>query len=184
LLTFAVKLVEAPAERDVGGLEMTTEIALDAVMVIDTEADLVVSAAEVAVTVTMFPVGTAAGAVNMVVELFPVELVGFTAPQAAPPQCTVQLTPAPLLSFVTTAVRVAVAPTATEVGRFEMLTDMDGGLLPEPPHAASEKLIAIMTKTATPLRADVLIATNRCHVPATFSPRNFENSQCAALVMA
>lgn len=173
LLTFAVKLTEAPTGRDVGGLEIATEIGAGAVMVIDTEADLVVSATEVAVTVTVFPVGTVAGAVNVVVKLFPVEVIGFTTPHAVPPQCTVQVTPAPLLSFVTTAARVVVAPTTTEVGGFEMLTDMDGGLLPEPPHAASEKLIAIMTKTATPLRADVLIATNRCQVPATFFSPEF-----------
>jgi len=167
LLTFAVKLAEAPTARDVGGFEIATEIAADAVMVMETEADLVVSAAEVAVTVTVFPVGTAAGAANVVFELLPFELVGLTAPHAVPPQRTVQVTPAPLLSFVTTAVSVAVAPAATDVGGFEMLTEMDDALLPDPPHAPSEKLRAIMARTAKPLPPEMLIATDI----ARFQPR-------------
>lgn len=168
LLTFAVKLTEAPTGRDVGGLEIATEIGAGAVMVIDTEADLVVSATEVAVRVTVFPVGTPGGAVNVVVELFPVEVIGFTAPHAAPPQCTVQVTPAPLLSFVTTAVRVAVAPTTTEVGGFEMLTEIDGGVSPEPlPHAAGQKTRSAMTKIATtPLHA--VISYLRFRLPDTY----------------
>lgn len=155
LVTLAVKLAEAPTERDAGGLEITTEIGADAVMVIDTEADLVVSAAEVAVTVTVFPVGTAEGAVNVVVELFPVELVGLTEPHAVPPQWTVQVTPAPLPSFVTTAVRVAVAPVATDVGGLGMLTVIAWGVSPEPlPHAVGQKTKTPMTKIATtPLHA-------------------------------
>ena len=140
LLTFAVKLAEALAGSDAGGFESTTEIAAEVVMVMETEADLVVSAAEVAVTVTMFPVGNAAGAVNVVVELLPAEVVGYTEPHAELPQCTVQVTPAPLPSFATTAVRVAIAPTATEAGGLGMLTEIDSGLFPDPPlHAASEK---------------------------------------------
>jgi hypothetical protein len=177
LLTFAVKLTEAPATRDVGGFDITTEIAADVVMVIETEADFVVSATDVAATVTVFPVGTAAGAAKTVLELLPVELVGLRVPHDVPPQCTVQVTPAPVLSFVTTAVRLVVAPTATDVGGLGMLTDICAGLLPElPPHAASEKLSAIITTRGTPLHAHVLIATTRCMVLATFSLRISTNS--------
>lgn len=151
LLTFAVKLAEAPTARVVGGFDITTEMPADAVMVIETEADLVVSVAEIAVMVTVFPVGTAFGAVNVVFEVLPVELVGFTAPHAVPPQCTLQVTPAPLLSFATTAVRVTVTPTATEDGGLGMLTEIDGAVLPDPlPHAAGQK-----TKAATKLKLKV-----------------------------
>jgi len=93
--------------------------------------------------------------VNVVVELFPVELVGLTDPHAVPPQWTVQVTPAPLPSFATTAVRVAVASVATEVGGLEMLTVIADGVSPESlPHAAGQKTKTAMTKIATtPLHA-------------------------------
>jgi hypothetical protein len=168
LLTFAVKLAEAPAVSDAGGFESATEIGVDVVMVIEAEADFVESAADVAVTVTMFPAGRAAGAVNVVFELLPVDLVGFTEPHEVLPQCTVQVTPAPLLSLATTAARVAVAPTATDVGGLGMVTEIDKDLCPDPPHAASTKTKAIMRRPAARLRADMLIAANHCQVAAIF----------------
>src|ERR1700722_12032367 len=49
--------------RDAGGSGMLTEIGIGATMVICAETDLLLSATEVAVTVTVVPTGIAAGAV-------------------------------------------------------------------------------------------------------------------------
>ena len=121
-LTLAVKTAEVPTTIDVGGFEIVTEIMGGGVMVTETEADFAEFAAEVAVMVTLFPVGTEDGAVYDVVELLPVELAGLTLPQDELPQVTVQVTPAPVPSFETTAVKVAVVPTTTEAGGFEIVT--------------------------------------------------------------
>ena len=82
-------------------------------MVIVAEADFVVSVTEVAVTVTVLGVGIAVGAVYVVGAPLAVP-VGLKEPHGEVPQVTVQLTP--LLSLVTTAVRLAVAPVASDVG--------------------------------------------------------------------
>lgn len=178
LLTIAVKLTEAPTAKDVGGFDIATVIPEDAMMVIDTEADFVMSATDVADTVTVFPVGTAAGAVKVVLELLPDELVGLTAPQAVPPQCTVQVTPAPVLSPVTTAVRVVVAPTVKELGELEILTDIWVGLLPEfPLHAISNRLSSVTPRKEAAVHAHLLIAKNEWLIPVTFAPR-IRNSLC------
>jgi hypothetical protein len=106
------------------------------VIVMVADADFVVSVTEVAVTVTVFPEGTLPGAVYVVIELLPVVIAGLTLPQADDdPQLTVQVTPAALLSFATTAVRLAVAFTATEAGGFEIVTEIDCVPPPPPPHA-------------------------------------------------
>lgn len=72
------------------------------VMVAETVAELLSTA--VAVTVTVLPVGTAAGAVYMVAALLAVA-TGLKLPQApALPQVTVQFTPPFAESLLTTAV--------------------------------------------------------------------------------
>lgn len=62
-LTTAVRVVLVPITNEVGGFEIVTDITAAAVIVTVADADFEVSATEVAVMVTVFPVGTAAGAV-------------------------------------------------------------------------------------------------------------------------
>jgi hypothetical protein len=108
-------------------------------MVMEADADLLLSVTEVAVTVTVFPEGTAPGAVYVVIALLPVDVVGLTLPQADDdPQLTLQVTPAALLSLATTAVKLVVASTAREAGGFEIVTEIDC-VPPPPPQAASAK---------------------------------------------
>jgi hypothetical protein len=63
--TFAVMLVVALTASDVGGcaVSVTAIGCTEAVIVIVAETDLVLSVTEVAVTVTVFPLGTVVGAV-------------------------------------------------------------------------------------------------------------------------
>jgi hypothetical protein len=84
-------------------------------MVMVAEADFVGSVTEVAVTVTVLGVGIAVGAVYVVGAPLAVP-VGLKEPHGEVPQVTVQLTPPFLLSLVTTAVRLAVAPVTSDVG--------------------------------------------------------------------
>jgi hypothetical protein len=85
-------------------------------MVIAADADFEGSVLEVAVTVTVLPVGTAAGAVYVVATLLSVA-VGLKTPQApALPQVTVQFTPWFCESLVTTAVSDAAVLVCSEVG--------------------------------------------------------------------
>lgn len=63
LLTTAVRLLVAPTMSDVGGTGLRATVIPGAVMVMVADWDLVVSVTEVAVTVTVPPVGIAAGAV-------------------------------------------------------------------------------------------------------------------------
>jgi hypothetical protein len=79
------------------------------------EADFVVSVADVAVTVTVFPVGTVAGAWYAVATPVAVA-VGVNEPHAPPLQVTDHVTPPSWVSLVTTAVRLAVLPTSNDVG--------------------------------------------------------------------
>jgi len=75
----------------------------------------VLSVIEVAVTFTVLPVGIAAGAVYVVAALLAV-VVGFNEPHAEPPHVTLQVTPAFLLSPVTTAVSGKVLPIVRAAG--------------------------------------------------------------------
>ena len=87
------------------------------------------------------------------VAVLPVEVVGLKPPQAELAQLTVQVTPAPVLSFVTTAVSVAMALAATVVGGFERVTEIEGWLLLElPPQATSQSPTAAMQQTRVFLR--------------------------------
>ncbi|MFZ3263260.1 MAG: hypothetical protein WA172_04625 [Terriglobales bacterium] len=82
-------------------------------MVADT--DLVLSVIEVAVMVTLPPVGTVGGAVYVVGVVLGVE-VGLKLPQGALLQVTDQFTPAFRLSLVMVAAMPAVAPGFMEAG--------------------------------------------------------------------
>jgi hypothetical protein len=85
-------------------------------MVMVAEADFVVSVTDVAVTVTVLGLGIVVGAVYVVAVPLAVD-VGLKEPHdPPPPQLTVQVTPPFLVSLVTTAVRLVVAPTASDVG--------------------------------------------------------------------
>jgi hypothetical protein len=85
-------------------------------MVMVAEADFVVSVTDVAVTVTVLGFGIVVGAVYVVAAPLAV-VVGLKEPHdEPPPQATVQVTPPFLLSLLTTAVRLVVAPTASDVG--------------------------------------------------------------------
>jgi hypothetical protein len=108
-----------------------------------------VFATEVAVMVTVFPVGTAAGAVNTVDGLFPLAVDGLTLPHVALPQVTVQVTPALEVSLETAAVIVAVVPITMDAGAFEITTEIvAGGLFPPPPpHAARNRPRAAIAET-------------------------------------
>ncbi len=118
--TVAVKVCDAPVTTlaEVGEIEILTGGGGGAVMVTVAEADLVVSACETAVTVTVAGLGTAAGALKTPeVEIVPV--VAF--PPVTPFTC--QFT-AVLVVFCTVAVKVCEAPVTTlaEVGAIEILT--------------------------------------------------------------
>jgi hypothetical protein len=95
------------------------------VMDIVAEAVLVGSVTEVAVTVTENP--AVEGAVYVVAVPLAVE-VGAKLPQAVALQVTVHLTPALALSLLTTAVRLAVEPAASDIGGVGLrATEMVGG---------------------------------------------------------
>ena len=79
------------------------------VMVTVALTDLVVSVAEVAIIVTVLPLGTTDGAVYVVRWLPERVVAGLNDPQAAPPQVAVHITPATFGSFVTVALRLLVA---------------------------------------------------------------------------
>lgn len=98
-------------------------------IVIVADADFVLSATEVAVTVTVLPPGMAEGAVYIVVALFPVEVVGLKLPHVELAHLTVQVTPAAISSPLTSAVRVALVLVATDVGGLNMVTEMSEGVV-------------------------------------------------------
>jgi hypothetical protein len=77
--------------------------------------DFVVSVTEVAVIVTVLPLGTTEGAVY-VVRLLERVVAGLNDPQAAAPQVAVHITPATFGSFVATAPRLVVVLTCKELG--------------------------------------------------------------------
>jgi hypothetical protein len=114
LLTVAVKGVVAPVTTlMVGGVTLTLIDPLAGVTVMVALAETVGSVTEVAVTVTVPPLGTAAGAVYVVAVPLAV-WVGATLPQApVVVQETLQVTPPFAESLPTEAVSVVVAFTAT-----------------------------------------------------------------------
>ena len=114
--TFAVMLVVAFTASGLGGCAANvTAIGCAAVIVIVAEADFVLSVTETAVMVTVFPVGTAAGAVKAVAAPLGVD-GGLNDPHGEPPHVTVQFTPAFALSLATFAVIFVVVPPTIDVG--------------------------------------------------------------------
>jgi hypothetical protein len=112
---------------DVGGGGLKTTVIAGRVMVMLAETNFVLSAVEVAWTVTVPPVGTVAGAVYVVATPLAV-CVGLNDPQApALPHVTVQSTPAFVESFETTAVMGLVALTWMDVGGVGLKTIVMGG---------------------------------------------------------
>jgi hypothetical protein len=107
LVTVAVSEAVPLIWSDAGWPESATVMLDGDVMVMAAEADLVLSATEVAVTVTLAPVGIAAGAVY-VAEVVVALLMAPQAPAPELPQLTDQVTPALLESLLTVAVRAAV----------------------------------------------------------------------------
>jgi hypothetical protein len=86
------------------------------VMVMDADTDLVLSVTEVAVTVTDAGVGTAVGAMYVALPPLVVD-AGLIVPQGELPQLTFQVTPALLVSLLTTALTpVLVATFNDETG--------------------------------------------------------------------
>jgi hypothetical protein len=114
------------------------------VMVIDADADLVVSVTEVAVIVTEAGVGTALGAVYVAVPPLAVN-TGLIVPHDELPQLTFQVTPALLVSLLTVAITPVLVPTFSEVaGRLRKDTEIGaGGVGPElvPLHATNQRVI-------------------------------------------
>ena len=85
--------------------------------------------------------------------------VGVNAPQSAPPQAAVQLTPWLLLSFVTVAATPHCSLTVMAVGGVKAdvkVTAMAGGLLCEP-HAAKKMTVAVSVKTPARRRCELNI---------------------------
>jgi hypothetical protein len=103
-----------------------------AVIVVFPEADLVLSAVDVAVIVTELPAGTALGAVYVVAAALAV-CVGLNVPQALA-GAQDQSTPPPVdASLATVAAIWAVAPTCSEAGGAVLKeTEITGGVVPPP----------------------------------------------------
>jgi hypothetical protein len=128
LVTTAVRLVVEPTKSEVGGVGVSATVMEGggaAVMVMVFDAVFVLSVTDVATIVTVLFVGTAEGAVYVVGALLAVE-VALKLPHGALPQVTDQVTPPLALSLVTTAVRLAVADVARDVGA-EKVTEMTTG---------------------------------------------------------
>lgn len=102
---------------------------------------LLLSATEVAVTVTLAPL---AGAVKVAAASLDVAW-GDTDPQAATLHVTLQVTPLLLLSLLTVAVTVVVWPWSIEGFAALTLNEIESGaagvLLPPPPHPQSAKQV-------------------------------------------
>lgn len=95
--------------RDAGGTG-------DGVIVTVALADFVVSVNDVATIVTVSPVGTAEGAVYVVVPPTPLVVCGLNEPQEDKLHVAVQITPSPIGSFVTSAARLSVLFVSSELG--------------------------------------------------------------------
>jgi hypothetical protein len=135
LLTVAARLDVVLITIDDGGcVTNDTDIggggAVD-VMVIDADTDLVLSVTEVAVIVTAAGVGTALGAVYVADPPLTVD-AGLTVPHDELPQLTFQVTPALLVSLLTTAITPVLVLTFRDVaGGLRKETEIAGGLGPE-----------------------------------------------------
>jgi hypothetical protein len=173
LLTTAVSDVVALVWSEEGGSGLkATEIGTAAVMVMVADADFVVSVTEVAVTVTVLPVGTADGAVYVVAEPLAV-LVELNPPQAPVlPQVTDQVTPAFAESLLTTAVSDVVALVWSEEGGVELkVTEIDVVFVEfEQPVKKARKTMARMLAYALSFIAPPLPSSGwRAHAPAAVS---------------
>ena len=115
-LTTAVTSTVRPCTRDAGSCEANaTEIPAGAVILIVDVIHFVASLTEVAVMVTVLPLGIEAGATYVVAAALGVD-VGLKLPHWPPPQVTLHKTPAFKLSLCTMALRAAVVPAANEAG--------------------------------------------------------------------
>jgi hypothetical protein len=147
LVTTAVKGAVELTFMLARGATIVTEIAAPWVMLTVADTDFVPSATEVAVIVTVLPLGIAGGAVNCVVPLLPVD-VGLKAPHEALPQVTFQLTPRLAGSLLTVAAITAVVLVFMEAGGFKpgvKDTDIarDEGCEPSAPHPESTATMPI-----------------------------------------
>jgi hypothetical protein len=137
--TFAVRLAIVFTVSEEGGDTIETVMFVDGVIVIVAEADLLPSVTEVAVTITVFPLGTAAGDVYVV--LAPLAVDALLNEPHAPllAQVTVHFTPPFALSFPTFAVSCAWLPTVRVDGDDASETVIAGGVgfEPEPLHPPS-----------------------------------------------
>jgi hypothetical protein len=126
------------------------------VMVIDADADLVVSVTEVAVIVTEAGVGTALGAVYVAVPPLAVN-AGLIVPHDELPQLTFQVTPALLVSLLAVAITPVLVPTFSEAaGELRKDTEIGlGGVGPElvPLHATRQRAIAEVPRNWIALRS-------------------------------
>jgi hypothetical protein len=136
-VTVAVKAwVPFTATLAVASDSVTATLAV-AVTVIVVLANFVASATEVAVSVTVAGLGTAAGAVY-VTDVADALDAGVTVPHVAPLQPApdnVQVTPLLPESFVTVAMKLCGVPTCTAAVGSDMATEIaaDGGVLPPSP---------------------------------------------------
>jgi len=151
--TFAVMFVVALGPSDVGGCAANVTVTGWPVIVIAAEADFVLSVTEVAVIVTVFPVGVVAGAVYVVAAPLAVE-VEVNVPQAALPHVTVHFTPAFALSFATLAVMLVVPAGAS----------VDGGCAAKVTATAGGPVIVIVAE------ADFVLSVTEVAVTVTEFP--------------
>src|SRR5580700_9289297 len=116
-ITPVMKLAAEPAGPEIWKTYVpSASVGLFATIVIVAEADLVGSVTEVAVTVTVLPVGMAEGAVYVVAASFAVS-VGLNEPQDAPPQLTAHCTwGLAEVSFWMTAAKDAAELTCKDAG--------------------------------------------------------------------
>lgn len=167
-ITFAVidAVVEISSEDGGADAKLTDMTCCGGMIVIVCEADFVASVTEVAVTVTVLLVGTAAGAVYVVV--LPLAVVeGLKLPQAALPQLTVHRTPAFAESLFTLAASCAVAEVCSDVtvcdtNTTEIAAGGFGVLLVPPVHptASTISIVAIITRMHTCRRFIVHLRTS------------------------
>jgi hypothetical protein len=104
-------------------VEGDTVTIMGRIVIVGVLADLVLSATEVAVIVTVPPRGAALGAVYVVPTVLCV-CAGLNDPHKLEPQVAVQLTPLVLTSLVMVAVTGVVPPTASDVGVVDSVTMM------------------------------------------------------------
>lgn len=160
LLTFAVSAAVPLVTSVVGTPLSATEISI---ILIVAEGDASGAVTDVAITVTVWPIGTVAGAVYVTVFLV-VLLKVPQAPATLLPQVTDQVTPAFAGSFVTVAVSGTGTSIESEAGAPERLTVIAlsvvvVALTGEPPHETSPGIAANAASKRTDCRS--LIARPR-----------------------